>query len=79
MMDEAPKPRELEERFKALGTVKQGYFTWPADEAFPWSDAECAAFVMGHLVKWPGTIDDLITKMPGKIELSGGYAMQYNT
>ena len=76
---DARKPRELEQRFKDLGTVRQGYFTWLADEPFPWTDAECAAFVMGHLVKWQLTIDDLVTKLPGKVELDQGYAMQWNS
>lgn len=79
-MDESSEhqPAPLDERFAALGTVRQGYFTWPADREFPWSDAECAAFVRGHMVKWPLSLDEFVTLLPGKVELVDGHAVQWN-
>lgn len=72
------KSAPLEERFAVLGTVRPGRFTWPADKPFPWSDAECAAFVRGHLVKWPLPLDDLVEHLPGRVELENGYAVQWS-
>lgn len=69
-------PPPLEERFAALGTVKPGWVPWPADKPFPWSDAECAAFVRGHKVKWPGTFEDFMEHLPGRVEMIEGYLSQ---
>jgi hypothetical protein len=69
---------ELEERFAELGSVRPGYVVWPADTPFPWSDAECAAFVRGHMVRWPLSIECLLRDLPGKVELDDGYAVQWN-
>lgn len=71
MMTQYP-PAPLEPRFIALGTVRQGDNTWPAHIAFPWSDAECAAFVRGHEVKWPLGID-LFWLLPGHVEMTDGH------
>ena len=72
------RPAPLEERFAALGTVRQATFTWPADKPFPWSDAECAAFARGHMVYWPLSMDELITELPGRVELVDRHAAQWN-
>ena len=72
------QPAPLDERFAALGTVRQGTFTWPADKPFPWSDAECAAFVRGHMVYWPLSMDEMIAELPGKVEMVNRYAVQRN-
>ncbi len=66
----------LEPRFRELGTVRPGWAAWPSDKPFPWSDAECAAFVRGHFVKWPHGIGELWYLLPGHVELIDGYAVQ---
>ena len=66
--------------YPATGNVRPGQrIVWPADKPFPLTDAECAALVRGHLVRWPGTIGEYLTELPGKYELSGGYLMVYET
>lgn len=74
-MDE--EDRYLEPRFAALATAKLGYLIWPADKPVPWSDAECAAFVRGQMVRWRLTADKLLCEMPGKAEVDNGYALQW--
>jgi len=69
--------RYPEPRFAALGTLRPGSLTWPADKPFPWSDAECAAFFRGHKVRWPLSVDELLRELPGKVELDDGYAVQW--
>mgnify|MGYP000915975673 FL=1 len=73
------KPAPLEERFAALGTVRQGSFTWPESKPFPWSDAECAAFVRGHKVYWPLSMDELVDELPGRVEMVDRHAVQSNS
>ena len=78
MDGDALQPAPLDERFAILGTVRQGYFTWPADRPFPWTDAECAAFVRGHMVRWPLDFDAYHRLLPGKVEMVNGFLVQWN-
>lgn len=71
--DDTPPP--VEDRFAALGTVLPQWGSWPADKPFPWSDAECAAFVRGYAVKWPLTMDAFF-ELPGRIEMVRGHLIQ---
>lgn len=70
----AVQPPKLEARFAALGTVRHGDCTWPADKLFPWTDVECAAFARGHRVYWPLTLDDILRDLPGRVEMIDRYA-----
>ncbi|MFP4271310.1 MAG: hypothetical protein ACLFTL_12185, partial [Alphaproteobacteria bacterium] len=58
----------LEERFARLGTVRRGHWAWPDDVPFPWRDAECAAALRGHAVRWPLTVEEF-RLLPGRWEL----------
>lgn len=70
----------LDERFRDIDTIRPGLsVTWPVDKPFPWSDAECAAFVRGHRVRWPLSMDELVDELPGRVEMYGGFAQQWNT
>ena len=68
----------VEERFASLATVRANGFTWPRDMPFPWTDAECAAFVRGYQVHWPLDLDTMLANLPGKVEMDEGYAVQWN-
>lgn len=77
--DDLPPPDPVEPRFEALGTVRSGLGgCWPIDKPFPWTDAECAAFVRGHQVKWPLTLEEFFL-LPGKIEMTDGYAVLWRS
>lgn len=76
----AADDQRLDDRFRSIATIRPGQsVTWPLDKPFPWTDLECAAFCRGHQVKWPLSMDELIDELPGKVELVGGYAQQWNT
>jgi hypothetical protein len=45
---------------------------WPDDKPFPLSDAECARLVRGHLVRWRGTLEEMLD-LPGTYEMMDGW------
>jgi hypothetical protein len=45
---------------------------WPEDKPFPLSDAECARLVRGHLVRWRGTLEEMLD-LPGMYEMMDGW------
>jgi hypothetical protein len=71
IFEDLPHPEDP--RFAALGTVRQGHSPWPEDKPFPWSDAECAAFIRGHFVQWPLTMNDFLESFPCSAEMLDGY------
>jgi hypothetical protein len=59
----------------ALGSrILPSGFMWPSEQPFPWTDRECAAAVRGYKVKWRGSFDDFVEKLPGVWEMDEGFA-----
>lgn len=57
------------------GRIRHGHDPiWPVDRPFPLSDAECAALVRGHAVKWDGD-PEYLNDLPGMYETRDGYAI----
>lgn len=59
--------------------VRPSGFIWPADVPFPWSADECRAAVLGYEVRWRGDPDDVLHRLRGSWEMSGGYAFLRQT
>jgi hypothetical protein len=54
--------------------IRPSGFMWPPDLPFPWSADECRAAVLGYQVKWKGSFDDFLNRLPGVWEMSDGFA-----
>lgn len=44
----------------------------PDDKPFPLTNAECARLVRGHLVRWRGTLEEVLD-LPGMYEMMDGW------